>query len=153
MRSGRISLAGAMGVLVLGLGPQAQAQFVRSGPRVTGRPTAPVAPAPAPAAPAATPPSDDTPAAPAAPASRGPPPVDGALPGGVLGLGDEGVGALIRPPDPAPGPLAAASTAGGVSDASAGSGDAGPAQAPRHAHRRRTPRAPKQPAPEAGGPE
>jgi hypothetical protein len=142
MRCRWISLAGALGVLLLGLGPQAQAQFVRNGPRVTGHPTSPVAPAPVPAPPPPPPPPPaDTPSASAAPASSGPPPIDGALPGGVLGLGDEGVGALIRPAD-APGPLASSSTsdaarAGVVSDAPGGSTDATPAARHRRLARRR----------------
>lgn len=142
------SLAAAFSVLLIGLAPQAQAQFVRTGPRVTGNGAHPIAPpkAPAPEVAPVTVTADQPPAPPAAkPAIL---PVDGALPGGVLGPGDEGVGALIRKPEPEPAQLAETSrrdvapSADAISDAPEGRADAAPAPkaqavAPHHAARRR----------------
>ena len=106
MISVRTRFAVALSVLLIGLASQAQAQFVRTGPRVTGNGAHPVAP-PRPPAPEVAPvtiTADQPPAAP--PAKPAIPPVDGALPGGVLGPGEEGVGALIRKPETAPAQLA-----------------------------------------------
>jgi hypothetical protein len=144
----RTSLAAAFSVLSIGLAPQAQAQFVRTGPRVTGTGAHPIAPpkAPAPEVAPVTVTADQPPAPPAAKAADLP--VDGALPGGVLGPGDEGVGALIRRPEPAPAQLAetsktdAAPSTGAVSDAPGGKADGAPAPEakaalPHHAARHR----------------
>ena len=134
MHLARISLAAALGLLLLG--PQAQAQFSRTGPRVTGAPTVvpKASPVPVVAPVTVSAPADKPPPPPAAKSEF--PPVDAALPGGVLGLGDEGVGALVRPAEAAPGALAedsskpeTAPAPAVVSDAPGGSGDAGPAPA------------------------
>lgn len=139
----RVRLAGALGVLLIGFGPQALAQFQREGPRV-----------PDSGAPAAVPAS--VPVAAPVPADKPPPPavtpdtllLDGRPPGGVLGPGSEGVGALIRPPEPAPGPLAAASTTPGAEApgaAGAAADGAKPAAHHARAHKRRPHRPLRQP--------
>ena len=153
----RTPLAAVVSVLVIGLASQAQAQFVRTGPRVTGNgahPVAPPKPPPPEVAPVTVTANQPTPP-PAKPAS---PPVDGALPGGVLGPGEEGVGALIRKPEPAPAQLAqtskvdAADLSSGLGDSPAAAPQAAPAPAakaaaPRHMarHRPRTPKPAEQP--------
>ncbi len=150
----RTCFAAALSVLLIGLASQAPAQFVRTGPRVTGNGAHPVE-RPKPPAPEVAPVTitADQPPAPS-PAKPATPPVDGALPGGVLGPGDEGVGALIAKPEPAPALLAetakteAPAATGALGDAPGGSAQTAPppkaqaVAAPRHharPHRRRAP--------------
>jgi len=133
MMSARFFLAGALGVLLAGLGSQALAQFEREGPQIPHSSGPPAVPAPAAPAPAAA----DKPSAPPPPAVT---PdtllLDGRSPGGVLGPGSEGVGALIRPAQPAPGPLAAASAAPGGAAAPDAAGVKPETHHPRERRRR-----------------
>jgi len=155
MNSVRIGLAAALGVLLTCAGPQALAQFARTGPRVTGNGVHTVAPAPVPVPEVA--PVTVQAAKPPPPAKSEFPPVDGAIPGNVLGLGDEGVGPLVRPAEAPPGPLAESKAepvqvTGTLGDGSASLLVSPPAPAataraaaPHHAHRRRAHPAAQQP--------